>query len=650
MNFGCIDVSRFFRLKSELYKFLFLFLDEVLHGIETQLDQADVQNIIKVLRASHSVYIKQIDALITDCHLEVEEAKSNIKYLYLLVQPCGQIDKASSPAEVPALLPRIINFIRYIWLNSPFYNRRDLITNLFRNLSNQIIRFCVSQTNVDSILQGNSRFGIKMCNMSIDCCLSYKAIYDIMSKNLASKSNIGWDLDNAMIFNHIDAFIERLNDLIDICESMIVFARLDEDEVIPRPRFGGTNGVEFEKTAVNVESQFLQLLNSLKNDSKDLILNVHKNIWYTEVLKYRRTIQSLEETIQRLMSNAFQSVCNIEEALEVLNVILFYSYRSTIRKTYLAMVSKVWNMFVSEMNNTSKMLMDRVKVHESWLNYYASRAVAYRINSERLQWLRDRLKNSHWLPSVPEAVIALNKFETIKKDFQTSSRKAFEDWVKNSTSPNLLTRLDRTLLIRSKTQKGLLECNIDRTVLDICQQAQHFEQLGFQIPGSIRKLYEKYHTLNFVYNSVVTVCLDYNRILTALSEEERKLFKALIHSCDRKIAPGLFKLTWGGELSDAYIVDCAKHTSKLQNSLDIYKRANLNIRKICEQICDTLLLKFTMTGAVDLEAFEMHVSAFNRKNTNHILDLYGTIIDLLFAVFQEFQYVIEEVSLILVQF
>ncbi|XP_023298158.2 dynein axonemal heavy chain 2 [Lucilia cuprina] len=628
----------------EEYEF-WLYRFEVLHGIETQLDQEDVQNIIKVLRASHSVYIKLIDALISECHLEVEEAKSNIKYLHLLVQPCAQIENAKSPAEVPALLPRIINFIRYIWLNSPFYNRKDLITNLFRNLSNQIIRFCVAQTNVDVILQGKSRFGIKMCNMSIDCCLSYKAIYERMSKTLVETTpKLGWDLDNAMIFNHVDAFIERLNDLIDICESMIVFARLDEDEAIPRPRFGGTNGKEFEKTAEGVETEFLQLLTALKTDSKDLILNVHKNSWYLEVLKYRRTIQSLEETIQRLMSNAFQSVCNIEEALEVLNVILFYSYRSTIRKTYLNMASKVWNMFVNEMNSTSKMLMDRVKVHESWLNYYASRAVAYRISIERLQWLRDRLKNSHWLPAVPEAAGALAKFENVKKDFQLASRKTFEDWVKNCSSTNLLGRLERTLLVRSKIKKGLLECNIDRSVLNICQQAQHFEQLGFQIPSTIRKLYEKYATLNFVYNSVITVCMDYNRILTALSEDERKLFRALIQSCDRKIAPGLFKLTWGGEFSDAYIVDCAKHTTKLQTSLDIYKRANLNIRKICEQICDTPLLKFTLSGAVELSVFELNISAFNRRATNEILNLYDTIIDLLFAVFKEFQYVIEEMA------
>ncbi|KAL9923028.1 dynein heavy chain 2, axonemal kl-2 [Glossina fuscipes fuscipes] len=628
-------------IPEEEYEF-WLYRFEVLHGLNTQLDQDDVQDIITILRASQSVYIKQIDELISECRQEMEEAKSNIKYLYLLIEPCAQIDKAESPSSVPALLPRIINFIVYIWLKSPFYNRKDLITNLFRNLSNQIIRFCVKQTNVEKILEGNSRFGIKMCNMSIDCCLSYKAIYERMAKEHARKFE--WDLDNAMIFNHVDAFAERLNDLIDICESMIVFARLDENEAIPVPRFGGTNGKEFEKIAESVEKQFMQILESMRNDCKDLILDVHKNSWYEEVLKYRHTVRSLEETVQRLMSNAFQKVCNVEEAVEVLNVTLFYSYRATIRKSYLEMVSEMWMMFVSEINATVKAQMDRVKVHESWLSYYASRAINYRINLERLQWLRDRLKNSYWLPSVPEAKGALDRFESLKRDFEKEIQKAFDDWVRKCSSSTLMNRLDRTLLTRSKVKRGLLECNIDRSILTICQQAEQFEQLGFLIGGHLKRIYERYPTLKFVYNSVVTVCVDYNRILSVLSDDERKLFQALIHACDRKIAPGLFKLTWGGEMSDAYIADCAKHTRKLQDSLDIYKRANRHIARICEKICDTPLLKFGLSGPAELPSFDMNVAAFNRRATNQLVNLYNSVIALLFAVFKEFQPVIDEMA------
>ncbi|XP_026846886.1 dynein heavy chain 2, axonemal [Drosophila persimilis] len=643
LNDKTLPVSNEFISVEDEYEF-WLYRFEVLQGLNAQLEQADVQQIIRVLRNTHSVYIKQIDELIYESKHEMDEGMSNIKFLHLLMNPCAEMDLADSPVFVSQLIPGIIHLIRFIWLNSETYNRRDLITGLFRDLSNQIIRFCTEITNIDKILSGSSRFGIKMCNMCIDCCLTYKGMYDLMSKEHGRiNSEYGWNLDNAMIFNHVDAFMERLNDVIDICESMIVFGRLDETESIPKPQFGGTSGGEFETTSARVETNFLATLSALSTDSKELILNVHKNEWYEEVIKYRRTVQSMEETVQRLVSNVFQHVCNIEEALESLNILLFYSYRNTIRKTFLRQVSNVWVMFANEIDSTSQMLMDRSKLHESWVPYYASRAIGYHINLERLKWLRNRLNSSEWLPNVSEASIVLIKYEVLRKEFDKEIKKIYDEWQKNCCTLN--QKLDRNLIIRSKKKKGLIECNIDRTVLIICEQAEHFERLGFGVPGPVRKIYEKHETLRFVYNSVVQVCLNYNHILSALSEQERKLFRALIQACDRKIAPGVFKLTYGGELSDAYIADCAKHTNKLQETMDIYKRANLHVARTCEKICDTPMLKFNFTGAVIISLFEYQMTNYIRRVTNVLRGYYNTIIDLLFAVFKEFQSVIDDMAI-----
>lgn len=609
------------------------------------MEQIDVQSVIKILRNSHSVYIKQIDELIYEAHYEMEQAMSNIKFLHLLMDPCEEINKTESIDILTQLFPRIINLIHFIWSKSEHYNRHDLITGLFRDLSNRIIRFCTEIINLDKILSGSSRFGIKVCNLSLNCCLTYKGVYSFMSKeNVKYDQSLGLTLDNAMIFNHVDAFMERLNDVIDICESMIVFGRLDETESIPKPKFGGTTGPEFEKATETVESQFLTTLNTLNTDCKELILNVHKNDWYEEVLKYRRTVQSMDETVQRLMSNVFLHVCNVEEAIESLNAMLFYSYRGSIRKSYLRQVTEVWMLFCNELESTSKVLMDRSKVHESWVPYYASRAISYRTNIERLTWLRNRLNSSEWLPNVTEALIALNKFETLRKEFDKQIRKSFEEWQKNCCSTALNQKLDRFLLARSKKKKGLLECNIDASVLTICEQSQHFLRLGFSLQGPVRKIFEKYETLRFVYNSVLQVCLNYNHILSALSEQERKFFRSLIQGCDRKIAPGVFKLTYGGDLSDAYIADCAKHTNKLQETMEVYKRANKNIARTCEKICNTPLLKLTFSGAVPLPVFENHLSNYIRRISNILRGYYNSITDLLFAVFSKFQPVIEDVS------
>jgi len=121
-------------------KMVFSYLDEVLQGINDQLAHSDVQKVLLLLHNAKSVHMPQMDGLIERARKELHKSLSNIRYLYLLIEPCSKIDAATSPADLTKLLPRIIHLIRFIWLNSEYYNTTRLIAALFRNLSNQIIR------------------------------------------------------------------------------------------------------------------------------------------------------------------------------------------------------------------------------------------------------------------------------------------------------------------------------------------------------------------------------------------------------------------------------------------------------------------------------------------------------------------------------
>jgi len=59
-------------------------------------------------------------------------------------------------------------------------------------------------------------------------------------------------------------------------------------------------------------------------------------------------------------------------------------------------------------------------------------------------------------------------------------------------------------------------------------------------------------------------CRYFCRIIAALSQEERGLFKERIRFLDKKIHPGLTKLLWaskGG--SDYFISECRVHANKV---------------------------------------------------------------------------------------
>ena len=54
------------------------------------------------------------------------------------------------------------------------------------------------------------------------------------------------------------------------------------------------------------------------------------------------------------------------------------------------------------------------------------------------------------------------------------------------------------------------------------------------------------------------------RIIAALSQEERGLFKERIRFLDKKIHPGLTKLTWASKgISDYFVNECRIHASKV---------------------------------------------------------------------------------------
>lgn len=86
----------------------------------------------------------------------------------------------------------------------------------------------------------------------------------------------------------------------------------------------------------------------------------------------------------------------------------------------------------------------------------------------------------------------------------------------------------------------------------------------FEIPHYAAEVYIRKEDLRQLREHVFLVVRDYNRIIAALSVEERGLFKERIKSLDKKIHPGLTKLNWAAKgISDYFINDCRVFAGKV---------------------------------------------------------------------------------------
>lgn len=187
----------------------------------------------------------------------------------------------------------------------------------------------------------------------------------------------------------------------------------------------------------------------------------------------------------------------------------------------------------------------------------AGKAFDLKIRLQKIERLKQMLFEAHFLPEVPIKKEVVKMLEITTLNINSKMEKYNYDWM-DSLLPQPNLYLQRNLLNRSSTYAGLLECNIDRNLLPVFDEFKYFDFMEFQVPSMLIPFLPKADRTRLTYNKVVNVILIHNRILCMMSDTERLLFKALITATDRKLNPGLYKLTYQDENPDAYALDCLK--------------------------------------------------------------------------------------------
>lgn len=201
-------------------------------------------------------------------------------------------------------------------------------------------------------------------------------------------------------------------------------------------------------------------------------------------------------------------------------------------------------------------------------------------------------------------------------------------------------------MVRSVTHPGLLECNISADTFDISLEAYYFKILGFGIPVQINQFYTRHVSFKMNYDSVIRLLIDYNRILISLSEKERLLFRCSIQVCDSAFLPAVYKLTWNSEGLDGTIAECNRQIDDLKRLIKIYRKANMKIAGVCEEICEMNLVQLepNENGQIMFQDLVGRFVAHRQESVLELLRKQNYICELLFLVLTGFEPHIRNVS------
>ena len=175
---------------------------------------------IKRVRELHIQKAKDFNKHALEILRNAKEADNNLTFLEFLKEPCQLLSHAK-PEDIPLIIPDLLIRIRIIWDKCVYYQNFERICSLLKKISNEIIRRCISNIDVNDMFEGDVEHCKEQLQKSIKCCEQWFSIYQnfkaLVDESAGDDKSKMWDFNSSRVFAKIDAFKQRCNYLIDIC-------------------------------------------------------------------------------------------------------------------------------------------------------------------------------------------------------------------------------------------------------------------------------------------------------------------------------------------------------------------------------------------------------------------------------------------------
>jgi dynein heavy chain len=209
-----------------------------------------------------------------------------------------------------------MNAIKMIHTIARFYNTADKMTGLFMKITNQMIRNCkeriLNGKKTEDLWKRDPGELIEILGSCIKLYREYKACYTETKDKVADMpKGKTFDFSETQIFGKFEAFVRRLQKLIDIFSNIQQFRALAKH-----------NLEDMDK----LTNKFDGIIESFKKNRHDL-LDTTQNKFDRDWVEFNVEISKLDVELQNFIDNNFTRFRNIEYSLKLLR-----KFESTIKR------------------------------------------------------------------------------------------------------------------------------------------------------------------------------------------------------------------------------------------------------------------------------------------------------------------------------
>jgi len=217
--------------------------------------------------------------------------------------------------------------------------------------------------------------------------------------------------------------------------------------------------------------------------------------------------------------------------------------------------------------------------------------------------------------------------------------KTFNEWA-GTVEREPMKHLEMPLMVKSHYKSGTIDICFAKNLLKLFTEASYWERLRFEVPHYAGEVYHKREELRVLRENVLLIVRDYNHIVGNLLPEERSLFRERIKSLDKKIRPGMTKLTWASKgILEFFVTECCTHATKVSEIINNYKSSNRSIGGSCRQISEMLMVQLDGRKIYEQEEFEVEQIQHSTTVHQRIKDLHAEIIKIMRQTFEVYVHI-----------
>ncbi|KAJ0006370.1 hypothetical protein NQD34_013643, partial [Periophthalmus magnuspinnatus] len=417
-----------------------------------------------------------------------------------------------------------------------------------------------------------------------------------------------------------------------VCDCQHQFARWEDGEQRPLPCFGGCQGPEFTRSLLDLEGKFHQGLQNLHSVGKG-ILDVKDASWRVEFTRFGAMIKDLEVTAQNLISSVFKTVNTVEGGVRMLDIFRPISSREAIKRTTEEKYEQVYNIFSKELKMVNKELNQGMRSSHHHMPQVICQVYWLRSLKQRLM---RPMEKAYFMPGSYSRKHVLVMYSQMVQVLDEMMRRSFSDWTQGLDGQSF-TKLEQTLMARSKDHSGCLELNFDTSLWMLLSEVHYWERLKFEIPQSVSDIYRDKADYRSLKERVLLLIRCYNSIIGMLSPIERELFRDRIDFLDRKFQPGLSKHTWLSKgASNVFVLECMVHVDKVHSIVEGYKLSNRSISNLCCEISEALLVQLDGKTVYRNLDFEHNQSTHQKSQLQILQSAHQQIVHIMTDIYEIF--------------